>query len=783
MRWSLIRLICLRDLRDQLRDRRTVLMMAVIPFVLYPLVGFGLIQFAMGYAKKSSIVGIQGVENLPSMKPLSLDSNPLPMAPWLAINPQGGAAAVASSSGRAFLIQQGFGQDAPPLLIKEGETLRFAGTGNRQDDDSASLTVRLIDGPASGKSGAAQPNPDDRTETAGRTALNEKQVDVLIVVPDHFQQDVDGGGRGTLLVLTRHGDEYSRIVGQRVHALLRAWKNRLKEVRFVRANLPAHFDDPVQIVDPEAAKSSAKQAADGLFEMLVRIIPFMIVMWSLAGALYPAVDLCAGEKERGTMETLLISPAGREEIVVGKFLTIWFFSAVTALLNLLSLGATTWQFRGMLPGEALRPGPLLWCVVLVLPLSAFFSAISLAVGAYARSSKEGQYYLMPLFLVTMPFVFLSLAPGVELNPFYCMVPVTGVALLMQRFMITTSPDEIAYFYLVPVLAPMALYGWLALRWAIEQFQREEVLFREAERLDLGLWIKNLFRDKEAFPSTGQALFCFALIIVLRFFSFGWGEQQSLLQQTLVGFLGFLLPAPLFMALILTAKPRKTLALSMPSLPMVLAAVLLAILVLAPRVELKALVLDHYPGFIEQRKENHPLTEGLHAWIEEGRLRAPVWLVFLAVALMPALTEELAFRGFIQSGLRRRFSPWKAIALSSFLYAIYQMNVFKFAPAFALGLIMGWLTERSRSVLPAMLFHFVHNSLRIGLVLIGYTPWLTPIGWGITVACAIAALAILYRLTRVLDEGKSEPVPAPFRRGNTTEFEQRSASKAAGLLRD
>jgi sodium transport system permease protein len=340
---------------------------------------------------------------------------------------------------------------------------------------------------------------------------------------------------------------------------------------------------------------------------------------------------------------------------------------------------------------------------------------------------------------------------------------------------------------------MALYGWLALRWAIEQFQREEVLFREAERLDLALWIKNLFRAKEASPSTGQALFCFALIIVLRFFSFGWGEQQSLLQQTLVGFLGFLLPAPLFMALILTAKPRKTLSLQFPRLPMLLAAVLLAILVLPPRVELKALVLDQHPGFIEQRKENHPLTEGLHAWIEKGQLLAPIWLVFFAVALMPALTEELAFRGFIQSGLRRRFSPWKAITLTSFLYAIYQMNVFKFGPAFALGLIMGWLTERSRSVLPAMLFHLVHNSLRIGLVLISYFPgnsvlfgreaWPPPIRWIITVACAIAALAILYRLTREHDEGNSEPGVALFHANGVTDLKQDTAPSAAGLLQN
>ena len=150
--------------------------------------------------------------------------------------------------------------------------------------------------------------------------------------------------------------------------------------------------------------------AEGLFEMLVRVFPFMLVMWSLAGALYPAVDLCAGEKERGTMETLLISPASREEIVGGKFLTIWVFSAATSLLNLVSMGLSTLPFSSAIPHGALRPGALLWCVVLVLPLSAFFSALCLAVGAYARSSKEGQYYLMPLFLVCMPLIFLTLAP-------------------------------------------------------------------------------------------------------------------------------------------------------------------------------------------------------------------------------------------------------------------------------------------------------------------------------------------------------------------------------------
>src|SRR5260221_9155026 len=109
-----------------------------------------------------------------------------------------------------------------------------------------------------------------------------------------------------------------------------------------------------------------------MFDLMGKLFPFMLVLWSLAGALYPAVDLCAGEKERGTMETLLISPAGREEIVLGKFLTVWVFSGGTAFLNLISMGMTTWQFTSLLPRDSLPLASLFWCFVLLMPLSAFF---------------------------------------------------------------------------------------------------------------------------------------------------------------------------------------------------------------------------------------------------------------------------------------------------------------------------------------------------------------------------------------------------------------------------
>jgi len=126
---------------------------------------------------------------------------------------------------------------------------------------------------------------------------------------------------------------------------------------------------------------------------------------------------------------------------------------------------------------------------------------------------------------------------------------------MQRLM-TAPLDEVPWIYFVPVLAPTALYSWLALRWAIEQFKREEVLFREAERLDIRLWLRRLFREKEALPSTGQALFGFTLILALHWLTFGGGGAESLVIHTGISYLAFVAAPPLFMVLLLTTRPRE-----------------------------------------------------------------------------------------------------------------------------------------------------------------------------------------------------------------------------------
>jgi sodium transport system permease protein len=700
MRWSIIRLIWVRELRDQLRDRRTLFMIAVLPLVIYPLASLGMVQLAFGYLKKQTPIGLVGSEHLPAWEPRF--AAVVPAASWLVCTPTGPASpleGLARAVAAASLVtaQQ---LDYAPLFSQGNGQVRFLSAYLETGEDPDTLPIQLLDSPAPAVGGG-----EAFLEGIDRTPLDSRQVDLLLVIPPDFGEQLRLDKRPVVYVLLRESEERSRQTNGRVAGILARWKKKLKETRLVQHGLAANFDDVFEVRDPERAKPLAKRAAEDLFETLLKIFPFVLVMWCLAGALYPAVDVCAGEKERGTMETLLISPASREEIVWGKFLTIWVFSAATALLNLLSMGLTTWQFSRALPNDVFRPSALVWAVVLLLPLSAFFSAVALAVGAYARSSKEGQYYLMPLFLLTMPLVFVTLAPGVELNPFYSMMPVTGVALLLQKMMATVAPDRALWLYFLTVLSPLLIYSWLALRWAIEQFQREEVLFREAERLDLGLWVRALFRQKEALPGKAQALVCFGVLLTLQWIFLEHAASLSLGRAAMRN-LAFVVAPPLLMAYLLTSQPRRALALGGAAWWAWPAAVLLGVLLLAPLAELTLLILHQLPAVTELMETARAQLRTLFG------PETPAGPLLLTWAVLPAVCQELAFRGFILTGFRHRFSARTAVFLSSFLFALYPMNVALFVPQFCFGVAAAYLVLGCRSVLPAMLLHLVYRSVPV-----------------------------------------------------------------------
>lgn len=740
MSWRNIKLIFWREVSDQLRDRRTLFMVAVLPILLYPSLGIGMLQMTLLFQEQERTVVVLGNENLP--EPHLITGHRFDDS-WFENK---------SDARKLFVISEyetpkvGYNEEQPPpgvereKLLKEAQRIRVKLERIKQKENELdTLTV-------------SEPKDQDQIEVvAGEIADAERelkqliansQIQVLIVFPKNFgsrlkqenqllaKRDVsetDSKESQRPIIWGNSADEKSMIAYGRVREAFRTWELAILEQRLEQAGLPSNLPKPVNPDYRDVAENDQIVA-----NVWSKLFPALLVIMAVTGAFYPAIDLGAGEKERGTMETLLICPASRTEIVIGKFFTVLLFSMGTALLNLFSMGYTsqhmlssgTGRFAQM--GDFTLPGfeQIMWVILLAIPLAALFSALSLAIAIFARSSKEGQYYLTPLLLVTMGLTIFCLSPAVEITPFYSMAPVMGPALLLKALLHSSSATAAMLpFYAVPVLISSFGYSLLALMWAIDQFQREDVLFRETERFELRLWVGHLLRDKEPTPSFSEAVFCFVLIMLLQFMlmnqlssalsnasegSLATTMMQLLIVQQLVI---IALPAAL-MGLLLTTNVRKTLRLKLPKPQFLLVAAVLPFAIHPLAVELQSSLAWFFPQLPEHA------TAALAAMSDDN---VSIWFVLLAFAMAPAICEELAFRGFILSGFENRGKTGVAIVLSSIAFGAMHMIPQQVFNAALLGLVIGLIAVRSNSLLPCMLFHFVNNSIAVFHGRVGNSP--------------------------------------------------------------
>ncbi len=703
MNWRNIRLIYAREIRDQLRDRRTLFMIAVLPLLLYPLLGMSVFQLSQFVRKSEPRVLVVGSEQLKLADDLpklfedghfatKLTGDPK-VADWLHVE----------------FAQPRDESAAPPAISKSDENSDDSDESESTDPELRHAEERLKSGdiqvvlnfpPGFGKR-LHDLRAQIKSHAAGKKAPSAAAESAAAVEKPELAFN--------------SGKEKSRVAHMQVEQIIDTWKSQIVHDNLVASHVPANVSHPFEVQPHDVAERLAQQAL-----MWSKILPFVLFIWALTGAFYPAVDLCAGEKERGTLETLLSSPASRTEIVWGKLFTVMTFSSATALLNLSSLGLTTRYVMAQLStmpigdfGEGMELPPLpslLWLVIALIPMSALFSALCLACAAFARSTKEGQYYLMPLFLISMPLMMLPLAPGTELNLGNSLIPITGVVLLVMSLVQGDYAESLRYF--VPVCGVTLICCHLAIRWAVYQFNQESVLFRESERLDPRRWILQLIRERRDTPSLAEGFFAVVLIYVIQFFmqlaisanapsepSFGFLALSLFISQVVC----FALPV-LLMALILTERPLKTLLLSrMPTIGVCVAAIFLAICLHPFGMQLTVWIQQLYP-----------ISDTLHeklGLIQQMLKSAPYpWLPYVIVALLPAICEELAFRGFILSGLRHLGSKWWAISLAAVFFGIAHGIVQQTLSAAILGMVIGYLAVQTGSIIPCMLFHLTWNSL-------------------------------------------------------------------------
>jgi sodium transport system permease protein len=716
MRLGAVRLIYVRELRDQLRDRRTLFTLAALPLALYPLLGFGLVQMTQFLRERPTKVLLAGVEQFEGSpaSPLAMLDEAGRLRPEFASEREAGLLEIRSdlpakdsalletepsSKESSSVDADASAADAAEADLRDELARRWIAEGQFDavvwfppgfSDRLAEYRQKLV----------------ERSETPGDAAAVAAALEAELPV---LSEEALAAPEPALYVDT--ASDRSRIAWSRIESILSRWREAWVQRSFEVVNLPSDVARPFELKTFDVAPEQTKKA-----HLWAKILPFVALIWALTGAFYPAIDLCAGEKERGTLETLLSSPAERSEIVGGKLLAIATFSLATAILNLASMGITgavaMRQMSALVAnaGASVPLGPppvatVLWLIVGLVPIALLFSALSLAIASFARSSKEGQYYLMPLLLIALPLILVPMLPAAELDLGTSLIPIAGMMLWMKALMEGDWYDAIRFA--VPVFGITAIGVLLASQWAVRQFSDESVLFRESERFSLRLWLAHLMRDRGDLPTFSQAMLCGILILVVRFFATfaasmptTFGEFAVVQTVSLVAF--FAAPAAL-MAVMLARKPLAALKLNVPHWAAIPGAVALALFV-------------HPAGMLVANfiRELYPISPDMLAslkQIDAAITGAPNFFVLLLVfAALPAVCEEVAFRGFILTGLESSGRKWMAILSSAVFFGAAHGILQQSLSACVLGTVIGYVAYQTKSLFPAIAFHLTYNSL-------------------------------------------------------------------------
>lgn len=404
MKLQQIGIVYRKELRDTLRDRRTLISMVVVPILLMPILIFGMVTITIRLVEK------------------------------------------ARSEGSSVML---LGSEHAPELAVEIE-------------NHEGITVI--------------PPAEDFVRR-----IEDKDLRVAVEFPPGFESRLETGTDSSGLevkIYHYEGELRSTFALRTMQSILRNYRDRVVEKRLKDRHLSTEILQPFQTV---ASNVASPEKVGG--QLTGGLIPYLIIMLCLTGAMYPAIDLTAGEKERGTIETILASPVSRGALATGKFLTVLTASVSTAVLSLLSLGVTlrlapSFVEIGSQKGKqlfqfAMSFSGVVAVFVMIIPLAVMFSAALLAIALLAKSYKEAQSYISPLMILVMLPSLVSILPGIELSRLLVWIPVLNVSLVSKDILSGTFQwDRIALIFL-----SSSVYAAVALWVAARAFQRESVLFR------------------------------------------------------------------------------------------------------------------------------------------------------------------------------------------------------------------------------------------------------------------------------------------------------------------
>ena len=491
----------------------------------------------------------------------------------------------------------------------------------------------------------------------------------------------------------------SGIAATALKELLEDYNKQLQKQKVQQLGLDA--DEILNPVRYEEVNYSSTEQTMG--NMLGDIVPMLVIISIMMGAIYPAIDVTAGEKERGTLETLLTLPVTNFELIMSKFLAVSVIACVSAILNIVSMGAAFgFMFSYMMEGmgavtinyATFLPAILFTLLVMVF-FALFVTAVSLCICIFAKSFKEANNYITPMMLVFMFGSMVTMVPNIELTEVTAAIPIVNISLMIVQLF------SFSYNYALfgIVLLSNIVYSLLAVLILGKIYNSEAVLFSEGMS-SLKLFTPRSEMRKGQIPGIGDVvvLICVELLLI---FYVGTAAQLKM------GFYGtvvvqlLILLFPLLYLWYLKADFKKVLSLQMPKVLHILAALFVLIVCFSLMCMLAVFLTKIFP------ESTQSMADTMAEYV-----RQPFWVLVLVMAVMPAVGEELMFRGFIFGTLKRRWRVLPAMLVTSAIFGIYHMSLSKFFTTALLGFMLVYVVEKTGSIFCSMLMHFCNNLVAV-----------------------------------------------------------------------
>lgn len=566
---------------------------------------------------------------------------------------------------------------------------------------------------------------------------NEKDIQAVVSIRDSI--GIDGTQFYKVYIQYDKSKDKGRIIFDKLKSSISETEKGIQKDQLAQSGINPEFMELVSVRERDTSTAQKKMGM-----LLGMFLPYIMIIMLLTGASTVAADLVAGEKERRTLETLLVSSAARQELVFGKYLTIITLAMVNVMVNLFSI---SFSLKFMLANAAadmsgvqMPISAIFILLAAMIPLATFFAALLLSISTFSRNMKEARTYEQPILWVAMMMAMVSFLPAVEMSNLMALIPVVNIALLFKAVMI----NEYAMSHLFITIFSTLLLDVVAVWMTVKLFTTESVLFRSE---DDGGSIKSVRQNKRNFFNPYYGLVYFSIALIVMYYLGSYWQMKDLmagLQKTQL----LIIAMPVWIILrILKLKEKDILRLRAPKIKEALLIPFIAVpaaIVVAVLSQVINMVFPFPPKYIEAMSRLFTMD-------------ASVLKVFIVMSVLPGFCEEYMFRGFIMRFFEK-YGSRMAVIISALLFAAFHLDPFRFLPVFLLGLLLGYLTIRSGSIVNSMLSHTINNGVALLIVTYSEANWLKPFVsgadvirfWVVLPAIVILALA-LYLFHKVTQE--------------------------------